>query len=192
MSTNTKSIVILAYGRQPASFFTDASQIAGKYSVLDPDVARMAGATFAVGNPTELAALRQRLVAGAMAHERATNPGLSEAATKWLASGERGISSNFIFTSLTGIDAMGGWHAERGCHPHDPADFRRCQLLLEQVPELQATFHKMAMLNNVWDRLVAAWTAIIEALDEESPGWREGQGRSAPNAYDIIKRAIGR
>lgn len=191
MST-TKNTVILAYGPQPVSFFTDASKIAGKESVLDPDVARMAGATFAVGSPAELAALRQRLEAGSMAHERAANPGLSEAATKWLASGERGISSNFIFTRLTGIDAMGGWHAERGCHPHDPADFRRCHLLLEQVPELYFQFDKMAEAGPVWAALRSAWGDILNALDEESPGWREGQGRAAPNAYAIIKRAIGR
>lgn len=184
---------VLITGAVPMSAFGVLSALAPPGSVMNPDAARVLGVTFAMGPEDELAELRAAGAANAVRHERAKNPGLSEAATRWLGSGERGVSSNFIFNQLTGIDSMGGWDTERNCFPHDPSDFRRCQLLLEQVPELQATFHGMALVSDEWDRLVAAWPAIIAALDEEAPGWRDGKtGRQAPKAYNLIRAAIGR
>lgn len=193
MSTEQNTVVILAYGPQPVSFLADASKLAGKDAVISSDVARMAGANFAVGNLDQLAKLRARLEEGAQQQERAANPGLSEAATRWLAGGHRGISSNMIFTRLTGIDAMSGWGTGRHSYPQDPADFRRCQLLLEQLPELQPLFQRMAEVGPEWAELVAAWPTIIAAMDREVPGWRDGRTSGmAHEAYGIIKRAIGR
>lgn len=190
MSTEQNTVVILAYGPQPVSFLADAQKLAGKDAVISPDVARMAGATIAAGNPHQLAELRARLVAGSLQKERSANPGLSEAATRWLASGERGMSSEMIFTHLTGTATLSG---RRKYHPYDPADFRRCQLLLEQVPELQLLFPRMAEVSPEWAALVAAWPAIIAAMDREVPGWRDGRTSGmAHEAYAIIKRAIGR
>lgn len=193
MKIDKNGIVILGYGPQPMDFFQKATKVCGKGAVVSTDVARMAGANVAAGTPEALDALRERLEAGALQEVKNTNPGLSEAATIWLASGERGISSNFIFTHLTGIDAMRGWDAERDCYPHDPADFRRCHLLLEQVPELQLLFPRMAEVSPQWSALVAFWGDIIAAMDDEVPGWRAPDaGGLARSAYAIIKKAIGR
>jgi hypothetical protein len=184
---------VLITGAVPMSAFGTLANLAPPGSVMDPDAARVLGVTFAMGPQDELAELRAAGAANAERHERAKNPGLSEAATRWLGSGERGISSNFIFNQLTGIDSMGGWDTERNCYPYDPSDFRRCQLLLEQVPELQATFGDMALVSDEWARLVKSWPDIIAALDQEAPTWRDGTtGKHAPTAYQLIKKAIGR
>jgi hypothetical protein len=184
---------VLVTGAVPMSAFGTLMKLVPRGSVMDQDCARVWGANFAFGPADELADLLSAGAENAYRHERAKNPTVSDAAAKWLAGGERGISSNFIFTRLTGIDAMRGWGVERDSHPHDPADFRRCQLLLEQVPDLQERFIKMALVSNEWDRLVAAWPAIIAALDEEVPGWRDGRTRKpATKAYDLIKAAVGR
>lgn len=50
----------------------------------------------------------------------------------WLARGERGISSETIVSRLSGIPV--GTYRWSSNYPHDPADFRRCELLLRWVP----------------------------------------------------------
>ena len=179
--------VILGFGPQPMDFFKTAQKACGKEAVIDQDVARMAGATFAVGAPQLLADLRKRLEAGALNEVKSTNKGLSEKAAKWLANGERGISSNTIFEQLTGMQATSDGYS---CHPLDPADFRRCQLLLEQVPELQEQFYRMAEVSPEWERLVRAWPDIVAAMDAQAPEWRNGRsGKPAHLAYGLIKAA---
>jgi hypothetical protein len=181
--------IVLGFGPQPVDFFGKANKLCGKDAVLDTDVARMAGANFAIGMPEDLARLRKLLEAGAVHQTEQANPGLSEAATRWLASGERGLSSNTIFTHLTGIDAL---HDSYKSHPYDPSDFRRCRLLLEQVPELVPLFPKMAEVSEQWKDLVYLWGDICKAMDEEAPKWRDGYRTPCPNTYSLIKRAIGR
>lgn len=181
--------IILAFSPQPVDFFSKATKLCGKDAVLDPDVARMAGANFAIGMPDDLAKLRKLLEAGAFQAAQQGNPGLSEAATRWLANGHRGVSSNTIFSHLTGIDALGDWGKD---HPHDTADFRRCRLLLEQVPELVPLFPKMADVSEAWKDLVYLWDDICQAMDAEAPNWRHGIAVRCPDTYNLIKRAIGR
>lgn len=180
-------IIILAFGEQPLDFLKKASALAGKDAVIDQDAARMAGAVIAVGSSKALDDLKKKLATSAKAAEKDKHPYLSEAAARWLASGKRGISSDTMFTTMTGIDAMGNWHQD---HPYDPADFRRCRLLLEQVPELAPMLPKMAEVSPQWAELVRMWSKICAAMDEESPKWRAGGGR-CPITYKLIKDAIG-
>lgn len=105
-------------------------------------------------------------------------PGL----TNWLASGERGISSNTIVTCLTGINALGGyWHS----HPLDPDDMTRCRKLFERVPLLAIEFPRMADQSKEWAVLVENWKAICDLMDREAPHWRDGQG-SCPDTFSLM------
>ena len=108
----------------------------------------------------------------------------SEALIRWLTNGERGESSNTIVTHLTGIDALGS--RQRRNHPHDPDDLRRCRLLLEAMPELEANFANMATCSKVWNELRAHWDELCNLMDKEAPRWREGQG-SAIATYRRMK-----
>lgn len=188
MTTETQGTVVLGFGPQPIDWITKASKLCGKNAVMDTNVARMAGATMAAGTPPALDALRKQLEAGALQAAKQANPGLSEAAARWLAHGERGVSSNTLFTHLTGIDALRDWHKD---HPYDPADLRRCRLLLEQVPELVPLFHKMSEVSKEWAALVKNWDTICATMDEEAPNWRT-KGERAAKTYELIKQAIGR
>lgn len=108
---------------------------------------------------------------------------LSPAAIQWLAYGERGTSSNTIFTVLTGVDACG----ERGySHPCDSGDFARCRRLIEAVPEFRAELHHMKKVSPVWTKLVDAWDSLCATMDEEAPGWRSRIGRT-PRTYAMLK-----
>lgn len=188
MNDENIGTVVLGFGPQSIDWFSKACKVCGKDAVVDPDVARMAGANLAAGAPEALAILRKQLEAGAMQQTKASNPSLSEAATRWLATGERGVSSETMFSVLTGVDLMDG---DRGSHPWDTDDFRRCRLLLEQVPELEPELHKMASVSEAWAGLVRSWTKICLAMDWEAPEWRKRNG-SSPTAYQLIKQAIGR
>lgn len=105
---------------------------------------------------------------------------------QWLAGGERGISSNTIVAHLTGLPALGTWHRD---HPHDPADMGRCRRLLEDVPELQADFPRMASCSPVWAALVERWQELCDMMDKEAPRWRDGIG-SAHQTYDRMRELI--
>jgi hypothetical protein len=179
-------VVVLAFGPQPMDFIGKAAKVCGKAAVLDQDVARMAGAMMAMGDRQALDAMRSRLESGALELQRQQTPALSEAATKWLAHGSRGISSNTMFSVLTGVDALRDW---RPSHPHDPADFDRCLRLLAEVPELRHKLPKMAEQSPEWAALVERWDEIEQShLNEVGLGWTKAS--SAPATYELMRGVL--
>lgn len=107
---------------------------------------------------------------------------------EWLANGERGISSDTMFTNLTGINAM---RRSSQSHPYDPADLRRCRLLLERCPILLLRLHMMRDVSKEWAGLIDQWEVICSSMDDESPKWRDARG-SAPKTYELMRKATGR
>ena len=177
---------VLITGAMPAEDLMPLASLAGKGAVMDSDAARMFGVNFAIGPKNELEDLKKKQAPFAEASQKAQYPALSAAASKWLATGSRGMSSNAIFTHLTGVDACRG--SNLTFFPLDPSDFARCQLLLEQVPELQVLFPKMATLSAKWAKLVELWPKILAAMEEEAPEWRKQKGE-ANKAYAIMQEA---
>lgn len=84
--------------------------------------------------------------------------------TNWLASGERGLSSEAIVAHLTGKRV--GSHG-RGDHPYDADDFRRCVLVLEHVSIARLTLHRMADVSPEWAALVSEWDSLEQQLRNE-------------------------
>lgn len=186
MTQELKGVVVFGYGPKPMDFISKASKMIGDGAVIDQVAARMAGATFAFGQPELFAELRQRLETGALIAQKVETPGLPMAATTWLACGERGISSNTMFTVLTGVDALGD---TRQSHPHDPADLDRCLRLLDQVPALRLLLPKMAGVSPEWAALIAHWEEIERLhLDEVGLGWTKA--KSAPRTYELMRKVI--
>lgn len=107
---------------------------------------------------------------------------LPPGAVDWLANGERGNSSEAIFARLTGLP-IGGSRCTS--HPLDPADLRRCRLLLEAVPAFRARLEEVADVSPVWAALVARWDEVCSLMDEEAPDWRDGSG-GAPRTYALM------
>lgn len=111
---------------------------------------------------------------------------MQENLMRWLASGQRGVSSDTMVQHLTGLKTL------RYCrpdHPHDPDDLTRCRRLLEEVPELQAEFTRMTTCSGPWAELVEHWQELCDMMDAESPKWRDGTG-SAPKTYSRMKALI--
>jgi len=98
----------------------------------------------------------------------------------WLTQGERGTSSETIFSVLGGDS---GWcrHPNVYCHPLDPDDFRRCYLLLETIPEWKADLHKLKEISLVWSNLVDNWPELTQLLEEQM------RTHKANGMYDLMK-----
>lgn len=155
--------------------------------VLDTRLAHQIGATRVFGSQEGLAALRAKGLP--LSRERieqiaaAKAAGLSAAAVDWVRAGDRGKSSETIFTHLTGVSLR---TPEAYGLPGDPSDFGCCRKLLEAVPELEPELHRLAQLGPAWAALVVRWQEIASLMDTEAPEWREGRG-AAPGAYDAIR-----
>lgn len=181
---------ILIFGAVPADALGPLARLVPKNAVIDPNVARMAGANFAIGLRDDLEKLRAALAAGAEAREakKPANKELSPAAVKWLASGERGISSETLFQFTTGVAVLDD---SAPCHPWDPSDFRRCLLLLDQCPELRTELDRMRAVSPTWNALVERWAELEALLTEEVGNWRNPPKRaSAPKTWELMKSII--
>lgn len=178
-----QGVVVLGYGPQPIEFISKSNKVCGKGAIACPDTARMAGANLAFGTPEALAYLQAQLAAGAIEAQTAAAKGQSAAAVAWLANGSRGVSSNTMFTHLTGFNAMDGSDKS---HPHDPDDLDRCLRLLAAVPELREKLPKMRTCSKKWAALVDNWNLIETChLDEVGLGWTKA--RSAPVTYKLMR-----
>lgn len=107
-----------------------------------------------------------------------------ETFANWLATGERGISSEAIVSHLTGVQ-VGRYNSPFGDHPYDRDDFRRCELLLRSVPLARLHFPLMKTRGAVWAALVEAWDELVELGESEVPGAFDGPQPygSAPKMY---------
>jgi hypothetical protein len=112
---------------------------------------------------------------------------ISVNAATWLRTGERGLSSEYIFERLTGFPLLDGWHCDRKPHPLDPDDFKRCELLLRAVPEFRSRLDEMKSAGKIWGRLVNNWQQIVDLLDSEIPGWANDAIGLAPKTYKFMK-----
>lgn len=183
-------------GSVPVSQLTALMSAAGKGQVVSDNLARLAGVQFAWGLPADVDALEDKIRAENLSHlTKATGEPLGDVlsldARRWLSVGEQGLSSCAIFWKLTGAkpDYLGekSWYD----HPDDPADLRRCLLLLDQVPELQGRITEMAGCSPEWDALASNWTALDRMLTTEIPDWRNPKyGAAAPKTYAMMREIL--
>lgn len=102
----------------------------------------------------------------------------------WLISGRHGVSSLAIAGRLTGASIKDDGFQN---HPSDPADFRRCILLLKAVPEWRGRIREMGVVSDVWERLVLKWDELEDLLELEMGEYSIG----APRTYARMKEIIG-
>jgi hypothetical protein len=184
----------ILYGHMPLGAWLRLLRGASDLHVLHADLARMLGATAVIGPPEGLARIRVQETAAAMGRVRAqlgrAARRLDPEAVRWLAAGEQGLSSLALFTLLTGVRPRhyGGSALDL---PRDAQEFRRCRLLLEQVPSLQRALLRLA--RRVADPELVSWAALAEAwpdlcrqMDHEWPLWRTQPGR-APGVNAMLE-----
>lgn len=105
---------------------------------------------------------------------------------KWLANGERGLSSECMAFWL-GF----GIKPNRIDYPFDQADFMRCLLLLDAAPHLRPKIVDMSALSSEWAAIALHWDAIERCLlDEVGLGW--SIARRAPKTYALMRTILER
>jgi hypothetical protein len=98
----------------------------------------------------------------------------------WLDNGERGISSETMFQCLSGKIISN----DKGCHPHDPDDFKRCYMLLKAIPEWKNDLYKLKDLSMEWNNLVDNWDKLTEMLEEQLSSKQDN------GMYELMEKLI--
>ena len=105
----------------------------------------------------------------------------------WLANGERGSSSEAIAFQMLGQkqNDSRGW-----CHPHDPADFKRCLKLIFAVPEIRPRLHEMRQHSIYWNALIERWDEVERCFLREVGEWlsNEYSTKRANETYALMER----
>lgn len=87
---------------------------------------------------------------------------------KWLIGGDTGISSETIWSVMTGLPTAGAtqWHRWT---PGDPSDFGRCHRLLQRFPEWRGRLAEVADQYPHWRPMVERWAEMEVLYEEERP-----------------------
>jgi hypothetical protein len=119
---------------------------------------------------------------------------IDENAVRWLASGNRGVSSNTLFAAVTGFEA-----GETNGPPNDSWDFARCVRLLVVCPQFRPHLDRVAKRGAHWRALVGQWDVLEALLKEEWPALFDPKNAdyrknadTYPKATDIAMRALYR
>lgn len=169
------------FGAIPLDDLAALVKLVPKGAVMNMRAAKHLGAVIVAGMPEDTDTLLKLPACEAIKVEVriAKSKGMSEQAQKCLMCGERGTSSETMFAVFTGGEI------KYPSHPHDPADLRRCRLLLEQVPEFAPRIGEMAAVSPQWAQLVAMWDVLCKTMDAECD-WRNGKG-NASKTYAMMK-----
>lgn len=153
-----------------------------RHGYLEADVTATTGPTAAGGKGRDVVGADSELPSAAPV----VTFEIPTAAVEWLRTEERGISSEAIFTKMTGLP-IGTW-PEVACAPSDPSDLRRCRVLLEYAPEWAARLSEMADVSRQWASLLPHWRNLCALMDEEAPHWRDAdRDERAPKTYALMQ-----
>ena len=104
----------------------------------------------------------------------------------WMASGERGLSSEAIAITTLGAYPTG----QTAAWPLDPSDLRRCLLLLDEVPEAREQgVEVLAMRSPQWAALADRWDVLAETLRAEIGADIPPRG-TAPKTYALMREVL--
>lgn len=108
---------------------------------------------------------------------------------EWMATHRTGLSSEAMAYCALGLQRKGMWNGTE--HPHDPSDFNRCLLLLDQVPEVRDHFPSIADLSPQWSALIAHWDELTKQFVHEV-GWAWSKHEAAPVTYMRMQQVLNK
>lgn len=112
-----------------------------------------------------------------------TEQTIDDRAVAWMTSFDRGVSSETIWSVMTGKTVPSR------DYPHDVDDFGRCARLLALIPEWRPRLHLMAGMGPVWEALAARWDEITASMEAET-GIDFSKGRKCPKTYALMRAII--
>jgi hypothetical protein len=116
--------------------------------------------------------------------ERLAN--IKERVLHWLLEEDVGMSSQVIAAVAVGHKVL-----KEKSHPHDPAEFSRCLVLLSYIPEEErrGVLANLAKLTPEWGALVKEWD-IIETVFLKEAGFRWGLSDNASITYAVMHKVL--
>lgn len=157
--------------------------------IQDTNLARALNANIVFGTKEECEHAKAQVLGKPLTPDDVKDRPLHEQIVAWFDHGEVGNSSRVMAGFLIGNH--GPAIESRGCHPSDPADLRRCLLLLIWAPDLSVEIDKMRYVSPQWEALIANWGELETLLDKEAPNWRKpGSCGSAPQCYHRMKQLL--
>jgi len=112
----------------------------------------------------------------------ADNVKMRDKVLDYFGDGRGGLSSKAM--ALAAIELKHGNH-----HPSDPADFNRCLMLLDAVPEIRDHMDRVAAISGTWAKMVDRWDEVEKCFLEEV-GFNWSKGHSAPLTYKLMMDVI--
>lgn len=106
-------------------------------------------------------------------------------ANLWVLDGSTGLSSLCIWGHMTGTRTEG--HTTH--YPNDLADFNRCLLLLEIMPEWRERMHEMKAHGPFWSALADVWEELTHLfLEDHGLNWlkKDPQKRAKESRAGIL------
>lgn len=100
---------------------------------------------------------------------------------EWQAKGRVGISSATMASIALGMEK--NFYHGRFDAPSDPADLRRCMLLVEEIPEIKDSFPEIAKRVKRFAPILREWDHLVSLLKEEL----KRPDKRAPETYALMK-----
>ena len=115
--------------------------------------------------------------------QKRSSANLDDRMVFWIRNGERGISSEVIFETLSGnLLLCEDWNYNT---PQDPSDFSRCYELLQLIPEWRPHLNEVAEKHPHWKLMVEHW-GELESLFKDALN-----DKSVPNPFWKFNRLLG-
>ncbi|KZQ44697.1 hypothetical protein A3N43_16555 [Klebsiella aerogenes] len=103
---------------------------------------------------------------------------------KWQSNGKVGVSSATMASIALGLKKS--FYHERFGAPSDPADLRRCMLLVEEIPEIRNYFPMIAKKVKAFAPILKEWDPLIALLKIEL----KRPDNRAPKTYKWMKELL--
>ena len=107
---------------------------------------------------------------------------------QWLATGEKGISSEAIAFKMAGV--VPGNKRSWPTHPYDPSDFKRCLKLVNFIPEIRSRLDEMRSISREWNAIIEHWKEVEECFMGEVAEWLtdEHSNKRAHKTYILMRK----
>ncbi|MEQ6653087.1 hypothetical protein ODX32_02580 [Salmonella enterica subsp. enterica serovar Typhimurium] len=103
---------------------------------------------------------------------------------KWQTKGHVGISSATMASIALGLE--NNFYHGRFDAPSDPADLRRCMMLVDEIPEIKDSFPLIAKKVKRFSPILREWDSLIALLKLEL----KRPDKRAPKTYKWIKELL--
>jgi hypothetical protein len=153
--------------RDLADLLSDASRT----EIADMHLAQLAKVKVAFGEPEACEKYKKVLIAQIL--NGASPRG------RWIDVGMHGKSAMYLYSALRKLNEPGYSNNVPVAWPRDVSDLQCCRQMLEMEPQLAEKMSQLSDLPGPWMAILEQWTALCQAVDDDTRQWGEVVGKIA-------------